>query len=163
MVPEERPQQRLSGNQTVALKIKKNLIILKAVFSEENYVPQTANWVGTHAYCSLLCHNDTGWNQSIIWRESMHKHNFGQTLKIQSAVVTLNIRSRSLISNSLFLSANIVSMQVWCRKIHLFRRQSSGNGWFTVFLRMVTIIMRGPWTKIISTLYFATMIQCIKV
>ena len=26
----------------------------------------------------------------------MHKHNFGQTLKIQSAVVTLNIRSRSL-------------------------------------------------------------------
>ena len=25
----------------------------------------------------------------------MHKHNFGQTLKLQSAVITLNIRSRS--------------------------------------------------------------------
>ena len=24
----------------------------------------------------------------------MHKHNFGETLKLQSAVVTLNIRSR---------------------------------------------------------------------
>ena len=29
----------------------------------------------------------------------MHKHNFGQTLKSQSAVVTVNIRSRSLKSN----------------------------------------------------------------
>ena len=25
---------------------------IKAVFSEENYVPQTANRVGKHAYCS---------------------------------------------------------------------------------------------------------------
>ena len=32
----------------------------------------------------------------------MHKHNFGQTLKLQSAVVTVNIRSRSLKSNQLF-------------------------------------------------------------
>ena len=31
----------------------------------------------------------------------MHKHNFGQTLKSQSAEVTVNIRSRSLKSNSL--------------------------------------------------------------
>ena len=46
-------------------------------------------------YCSLLCHNDP----SIISRESMHKYNFGQTLKLQSAVVTVNIRSRSLKSN----------------------------------------------------------------
>ena len=38
------------------------LFWIKAVFSEENYVPQTANWVDNHAYCSLLCHNDTGWN-----------------------------------------------------------------------------------------------------
>ena len=32
----------------------------------------------------------------------MHKHNFGQTLKLQSAVVTVNIRSRSLKSNKVF-------------------------------------------------------------
>ena len=29
----------------------------------------------------------------------MHKHNFGQTLKLQSAMMTLNIRSRSSKSN----------------------------------------------------------------
>ena len=45
----------------------------------------------------------------------MHKHNFGQTLKLQSAVVTVNIRSRPLKSNY-FLSKNNVSMQVWCKK-----------------------------------------------
>ena len=54
--------------------------------------PPTAILVGKHAYCSLLCHNDP----SIISRESMHMHNFGQTLKLQSAV---NIRSRSLKSS----------------------------------------------------------------
>ena len=32
----------------------------------------------------------------------MHKHNFGQTLELRNAVVTVNIRSRSLKSNSLF-------------------------------------------------------------
>ena len=32
----------------------------------------------------------------------MHKHNFGQTLKLQSAVVTLSIWSWSLKSNYLF-------------------------------------------------------------
>ena len=37
---------------------------------------------------TALRHNDTGCNPSIIPRESMHKHNIGQTLK-------LNIRSRS--------------------------------------------------------------------
>ena len=58
---------------------------IKAVFSEENYVPQITNWVN----CSSLCHNNTDWNSSIISRESMHKHNFGPTLKLQSAVVTL--------------------------------------------------------------------------
>ena len=56
------------------------------------------NLVGKHAYCSLLCHNDT----SIISKKSMHKHNFGQTLNLQSAVVTVNIRSRSLKSNQRF-------------------------------------------------------------
>ena len=64
---------------------------MKAVFSEGNYVPPTAIGVSKHAYCSLLCHNVP----SIISRESMHKHNFGQTLKLQSAVATVNIRSRS--------------------------------------------------------------------
>ena len=72
-----------------------NAYNIKAVFSKENYVPPTSIWVGKHAYCSLLCHNDP----SIISREGMHKHNFGQTLKLQSAVVTVNIRSRSLKSN----------------------------------------------------------------
>ena len=41
----------------------------------------------------------------------MHKHNFGRTLKLQSAVVTLDIRSRSSKSN--FLTPNNVSMQIW--------------------------------------------------
>ena len=51
-----------------------------------------------HAYCSLLCHNVP----SIISRERMHKHTFRQTLKLQIAVVNVNIRSMSLKSNSLF-------------------------------------------------------------
>ena len=59
----------------------------------------------------------------------MHIHNFGQTLKIQNTVVTLNIRSRS--SKSTYL--NTVSMQGWCSKIHWFRRQSSEKAEITVF------------------------------
>ena len=62
------------------------------MFSEENYALPTAIGVGKLAYCLLLCHNVP----SIILRESMHKHTFGQTLKLHSAVVTVNIRSRSL-------------------------------------------------------------------
>ena len=34
-----------------------------------------------------------------LFQESIHKNNFGQTLKIRSAAVTLNIRSRSSKSN----------------------------------------------------------------
>ena len=82
------------------------MVIIKSMFSEENYVPPTAIGVGKHPYCSLLCHNVP----SIISRESMHKHNFGQTLKLQGAVNTVNIRSRSLKSNSLFS----VSKQITC-------------------------------------------------
>ena len=41
----------------------------------------------------------------------MHKHNSGQTLELQSAVVTLDIRSRSSKSN--FLTPNNVPMQIW--------------------------------------------------
>ena len=81
-----------------------NLKQIKAVFSEENYVLPTAI-VGKHAYCSLLCHNAP----SIISRESMHKHNFGQTLKLQSAVFTVNIRSMSLKSYSLFSVSKQIS------------------------------------------------------
>ena len=80
-------------------------------------------------YSSLLCHNDP----SIISRESMHKHNFGQALKLQGAVGTVNIRSRSLKIINSFLSPNNVSMQVWCRKPPWFRRQSSKKAEFTVF------------------------------
>ena len=68
----------------------------------------------------------------------MHNHNFGQTLKLQNAVVIMNIRSRSLKSNC-FLSPNNVSLQVWCRKTHWLRRQRSEKVEFTVFfLRMMT-------------------------
>ena len=41
----------------------------------------------------------------------MHKHNFGRTLKLESAVVTLDIRSRSSKSN--FLTPNNISVQIW--------------------------------------------------
>ena len=41
---------------------------------------------------ALYCVNDP----SIISRKSMHKYKFGQSLKLQSGVVTVNIRSRSL-------------------------------------------------------------------
>ena len=59
-------------------------------------------------------------------------------VKLSIAVVAVNIRSRSLKSNS-FLSPNNVSMQVWCRKAHWFRRQSSEKAEFTgFFLRMMT-------------------------
>ena len=44
----------------------------------------------------------------------MHKHNYGRTLKLQSAVVTLDIRSRSPKSN--FLTPNNVSMYGKCSK-----------------------------------------------
>ena len=40
--------------------------------------------------------------KTFVLSMSMHKHNFGQKLKLQSAVVTLNIRSRSSKPNQLF-------------------------------------------------------------
>ena len=78
----------------------------------------TAIGVGKRAYCSLLCHNVP----SIISRESMHKHNFGQTLKFQSAVVTVNIRSKSLKSNSLLT----VSKQIACIYASLMQKKTLG-------------------------------------
>ena len=67
---------------------------LKQCFQKKTMSP-TAILVSKHAHCSLLCHNDP----SIISRESMDKHNFSHTLKLQSAVVIVNIMSRSLKSN----------------------------------------------------------------
>ena len=64
---------------------------------------------------SKLCHNDTiyeEWVQSINYCKG-DKPNFGQNLKSQSAVVTLNIRSRSSDQIKYFLYLNNVSMQVW--------------------------------------------------
>ena len=75
----------------------------------------------------LLCHNDTTYkewlNPSIISKKSMYKQNFGQTLKLQSAVVTLNIRSRSSKSNQLFfvtkecINASLVKIHPLVQKI----------------------------------------------
>ena len=59
---------------------------IKAAFSEKNFVPQPQ-----FESASML----TALDPSIISRESMHKNKFGQTLKLQSAVVTVNISSRS--------------------------------------------------------------------
>ena len=72
-----------------------------------NYIPTTTIGVGKNAYCFfIVAHNIP----SIISRESMNKHNFGQTLKLQSVMVTVNIRSKSLKSNSFFF----VSKQNTC-------------------------------------------------
>ena len=46
----------------------------------------------TVLYCVTMMQAESS---SIISRESMNRHNFGQTLNIQSAAVTLNIRSSS--------------------------------------------------------------------
>ena len=48
----------------------------------------------TALYCLIMI--------QAVSRESKHKHIFGQTLKLQSAVVTLNISSRSSKYNKLF-------------------------------------------------------------
>ena len=70
------------------------------------------------AHFSLLIHNVA----SNISRESMHKHNFGQTLKLQSAAVTVNIRSRLLKYNSLFS----VSKQITCIYASLVQKKNFG-------------------------------------
>ena len=73
--------------------------MIKAVFSEENYVPQTASCVGKHAHLN----HDRLFIVSQLYRLKLinnfkgdhAKHNLGQILKLKSAVVTLNIRSKS--------------------------------------------------------------------
>ena len=72
----------------------------------------------------------------------MYKHDFGQTLTLQSAVVTVNIRSRSLKSNSHFSVSNKFqeSMQVWCRKKHTFGLEDRAQKRLNLqFSRMVTL------------------------
>ena len=76
----------------------------KAVFSEENYAPHRPKPQIESAimlikiiisYHCVTIIQKKEWLKFInYFKESMHKHNFGQNLKLQSAVVTLNIRSR---------------------------------------------------------------------
>ena len=63
----------------------------------------------------------------------MHKHNFGQILKLQSAVVTVNTRSRSLKSNQLFSISKQCIYASLVQKIQWFNRQSSEKAEFKVF------------------------------
>ena len=65
---------------------------VKAVFLEEHFVSQPQFESASMLTALYL-------KPSIISRESMHKHNFGQTLNLKSVVVTMNIRSRLLKSN----------------------------------------------------------------
>ena len=73
----------------------------------------------------------------------MHKHNFGQTLKLQSAVVTVNIRPRSNLIHY-FLSPNKshVSMYVWCRKKPLVQKSELRKGWIYSFFKDDDLEMR---------------------
>ena len=63
----------------------------------------------------------------------MHKHNFGQILNLQRAVVTLNIRSRSSKSNKLFSVSKQCIYASLMGKASLFGRQSSEKADFTGF------------------------------
>ena len=55
----------------------------------------------------------------------MHKHNAG---------VTLKIRSRSSEANQLSSPPTYVSIQVWSKSIHWFRRYCAEMADFTVFI-----------------------------
>ena len=99
------------------------------MFLEEKYVPPIAIGVGKHAYCSLLCYNV----QSIISRESMHKQYFGKTLKLQSAVVSMSIRSRSFKSNLLFSVSKHISFIYASLVQNKFLVQKTEKAEFTVF------------------------------
>ena len=64
------------------------------MFLEEKYVPPTtieSARMLTALYCVIMI--------QAVSRESMYKHNFGQTLELGSAVVNLNIRSQTSKSN----------------------------------------------------------------
>ena len=76
---------------------------VKAVFSEENYVPQS-QIESTALHCVTII-------QAEIHQLFQGRACTNTTLKLQSAVFTLVIRSRSSKSN--FLTPNNVSMQIW--------------------------------------------------
>ena len=137
--------------------------------AKQNAWHLTTNWVGKHALTniiisSLLCHSDTmykEWLKSFNYFKglSMHKHYYGQNLKLKSAVVTLSIRSKSSKSNCLFsvskqcIYANLVEIHPMVKKTEIRKCWFLQDGDLE---NLVTV------TKIFSTLPFATMIQYIE-
>ena len=74
---------------------------IKAVFAAENYVPQPQ--IESSRLLTLYCVTMIQAKiYQIISRESMSKHNFGQTLNLKSAVVTLNRSGSSKFNLELF-------------------------------------------------------------
>ena len=101
----------------------------------------TANWVGKHACCSLMCHNETGWNPSIIPRQSMHIHNLVKLWNCKVLWIYLNIRPRSSVYINVFLPPNNASIQVRWRSTYWFKTELR-KGWFYSFYRTATLKIR---------------------
>ena len=70
-----------------------------------------------------MCHN----GPSIISRESMHKHNFGQTMKLQSTVVTLNVRSLKFSVFKQCIYASLVQTVLLSTQNTSFGRETKKN------------------------------------
>ena len=64
----------------------------------------TAIGASKHAYFSLLCHNVP----SIISKESIYKHNFGQTLKLQIGYSEYKVKVIKIYSTLFCLQTNYV-------------------------------------------------------
>ena len=100
--------------------------------------------------------------KTFVLSMSMHKHNFGQKFKLESALVTLNIRSRSSKPNQLFsvskqcIYAGLVEIHPLVHKIELRK----GN--FLQFFLNGDLENKVKVTKISSALHFAKMIKYIK-
>ena len=106
---------------------------IKTVFSEENYVPPPK-----------LCHNDTDRNPSIISRESVLKHNFGQTLKLQCRGY-LEYKVKVI---KMYLTLFCLQKMYQCKfggKNPLVQKTELKKGWFYSFLRMVILKIRWTW------------------
>ena len=80
---------------------------IKAVFSEENNVPQS-QIESTALYCVTIIQAEI---HQLFQGRACSNIILVKILKLQSAVVTLDIRPRSSKSN--FLTPNKVSMQIW--------------------------------------------------
>ena len=106
-----------------------NLSVIKVVFSEEIYVPQP-KFESVSMLSALYCVTKI---HQLLLRENMHKHYFGQTLKLQSAVVTVNLRSRSLESKVLFSVSKQCIYACLVQKNTLVKRKSSKKAEFSVF------------------------------